>query len=61
MDITIKTPETDLLKIGSTKTALEKLAKNVSLENLKFLAELSEKPNINAKLEAKKGMIKTFL
>lgn len=61
MDITIKTPENDLLKVGSLKTALEKLANNVSLDNLKFLAELSEKPNINAKLESKKGMIKTFL
>ncbi len=49
------------MKVSAYKVALEKLAKNVSIDNLKFLAELSEKPNVNEKLQAKKGMIKTFL
>lgn len=61
MDVTISTPENDLIKASAYKMALEKLAKNISIDNLKFLAEVSEKPNVNVKLEKKKAMIKAFL
>lgn len=61
MDITISTPINDNLKVASAKIAMEKLAKNLNIENLQFLAEMSEKPNVNAKLQSKKGLIKTFL
>ncbi len=61
MTVTIEIPESDPMTATSKKIALDKLAKNITKENLMFLAELSEKPNVNAKLESKKAMIKTFL
>lgn len=61
MEVTIVTPEQDIMKASTYKVALEKLAKNITIENLKFLAELSEKPKVNEKLKAKQGMIKAFL
>lgn len=41
--------------------ALQNLAKNINASNLMFLGEVSKKPDVNRKLEAKKGLIKTFL
>lgn len=41
--------------------AFQNLAKNLTASNLMFLGEISKKPDVNRKLEAKKGLIKTFL
>jgi len=59
MQATIDIPG-DSLEATLKRMALEKLAKNVSKENLQFLAELSEKPNANDKLSKKKILIQTF-
>ena len=61
MQIQIEVNTANPMDAVAVKVAIEKLAKNVNKENLLFLAELSEKPNINAKLESKKSMIKTFI
>lgn len=61
MQVTIEIPTENSLESIGIKKAIEKLAKNLNKENLFFLAELSEKPNINAKLDSKKSLIKTFV
>jgi hypothetical protein len=57
----INTYRDSIIEQVNLKIALEKLAKNLSTENILFLASLSEKPNINKKLENNKTLIKTSL
>lgn len=57
----VPTPTEDMMQHAQYEVALKKIAKNISLDNIKFLAELSERPNINEKLETKKPLIKTFV
>ena len=59
MQATIEINATNSMDGVAIKMALEKLAKNISKDNLTFLAKLSEKPNINAKIESKKTIIQT--
>ena len=61
MQQTITIPTEDPIEAAVTKINLEKLAKNLSIDNLKFLAELSTSPNINKKLSEKKTLIKMYL
>lgn len=43
------------------KSALQALANNISLENIKLLASVATKPKINEKIQKKKTLIKTML
>jgi hypothetical protein len=43
------------------KALLDEIGKNLNLESLKILAELSKKPGVDAKLKTKYPLIKTFL
>lgn len=61
MQTTIEIPNTTSLESISIKMALEKLAKNISKDNLIFLAELSEKKDINQKISSKKTLLKTLI
>lgn len=61
MEVTINTQANDATEMMTIKKSLQTLAKNVTKENLKFLAELSEKPGINEKLQENKGKINFFL
>lgn len=61
MQATIEINATNSMDGVAIKMALEKLAKNISKDNLTFLAKLSEKPNINAKIESKKTIIQTLI
>ena len=61
MQVTIEINTTNPIEMASIKMSLEKLAKNIDKNNLSFLAELSEKKDINKKIESKKTMLKTFL
>lgn len=60
--VTINIPNTySVVEQVAIRRQLESLAQNISKENLRFLAELSENQGINEKLESKKTLIKTFL
>ncbi len=48
-------------KAFNIKADLEKLAENISSDNLSYLASLSQKPDINKKLETKKTLINLYL
>lgn len=61
MDVTIRTKATSEIEKSAYSRNLQVLADNISKENLKFLAELAVKPDINKKLESKKGLIKSFI
>lgn len=61
MQVTIEVNTTNPIEAANIKMSLEKLAKNINKGNLNFLAELSDKKDINAKIEGKKTMLKTFL
>ena len=61
MQITIDLPNISALDSIRTKLAIEKLAKNITSENLAFLAELSDKKDINKKIQSKKMLIKNLI
>lgn len=61
MQVTIEINANNTLEMLTIKAAMEKLAKNMSKENILFLAELSDKKDVNKKLESKKLLIKSFL
>lgn len=61
MDVIIKTKATNEIEKTSYQRNLQLLAENISRDNLKFLAELAVKPDINKKLESKKTLIKNFI
>ena len=43
------------------KDALKTLAEKLDSDNLTFLAEIAQRPNVNATLKSKKTLIKTFV
>ena len=52
-EITITIKEgTPLIEQSAIKIALQKVANNLNKKNIQWVAELSEKPNINSKLES---------
>lgn len=61
LNITIEIPEKTSLEAIKAEISLRKLAKNITVENLFFLAELSEKKNINEKIQSKKLIIKSLI
>jgi len=52
MDVTISIPDAGPLETASAKVALEKIAKNFNKSNLAKIAELSEIPDANNKLQS---------
>lgn len=54
-------PNISIAKASNIEEAVTLLVENLDSANLNFLAEQSKKPNVNAKLAAKKGLIRTFL
>jgi len=63
MDVSISIPANGPSEMVIKKIALEKLAKNFSVENLQYIAELSEKPNANGKFDSlkKNPLVKSLL
>lgn len=63
MVITINTKTNDPNEVLLIQIALQNIASNFSTENLKYISELSKKPNVNEKFAKLKinPMIKTFL
>lgn len=55
MEFLINTHAKSTLEATTRKIALEKIAKNFDTENIKFLAELAEKPNSNEKFNKLKS------
>ena len=51
MQVTFEIPTTNPLEIASIKVALEKIAKNFDKKNICKIAELSEIPSANSKIE----------
>ncbi len=48
-------------KAEHTRQYLQKIADKITIENLKFLAELADKPQVNEKLQKNKMVIKVAL
>ena len=61
MEITIKTKATNNIEKSTYLVNLQKIADNLTRENIAFIAELSEKKDINKKLVDKKILIKSFV
>jgi len=61
MEVTIDTKATNEIQKASYKRNLQKLADNITPENLSFLAELSSKNGVNESLKKNQGKIKFFL
>jgi hypothetical protein len=61
MTFTIDLPNASPLDAIKTKLAIEKLAINITAENLAFLADLSDKKDINKKIQSKKMIIKNLI
>ena len=61
MEVTLSTKADGEIKKAAYKKHLQKLADNITLENLAFLAELSEKKGVNESLVKNKSKIKFFL
>ncbi len=61
MQVTIEINAASAIEGANIKRSIEKLAKNIDKSNLDFLAELSEKKDINKKIESKKTLLKNFL
>lgn len=61
MDVTLSTKATNEIQKAAYKRNLQKLADNITPENLAFLAELSDKKGVNESLKNNQGKIKFFL
>lgn len=60
--ISINVPDTlTQVEQMAVKRHIEKLAMNLSKDNLAFLAEMSERKDVNQKIANKSGLIRTFL
>ena len=55
--ISAETQAKNVFEEMDVSKSLQELAKNLSVENLKLLAEKSKKPNINKKIQKYKYMI----
>lgn len=49
--VEIEIEESNPAALGAIKSALQKIAKNFNKDNLKYIADLSEKKDVNEKFE----------
>ena len=58
---TIEIEVQDIATAEMKRQALQKLSDKLTVENLKFLSELADKPKVNEKIQSKKLIIKSAL
>lgn len=59
--ITVEIEIQDIATAEMKRQALQKLSDKLTVENLKFLSELADKPKVNEKIQSKKLIIKSAL
>ena len=55
VSISIEVNETNPAALGALKVALQKIANNFNKNNVQYIAELSEKENVNEKFDKLKN------
>ena len=58
---TIEIEVQDIAKAEQVRQCLQKLSDKLTMDNLKFIAELADKPKVNEKIQSKKLIIKSAL
>lgn len=58
---TIEIEVQDIAKAEQVRQCLQKLSDKLTMDNLKFIAELADKPKVNEKLAKNKTLIKAAL